>query len=307
MYTTDGTKAGTSEHTIGVDVNNLESSIAGGQFAQLGNELLIFDQATSMVGQPPTFKFLLTDDTTGGTTTFTIPGPPLPLTFNPGLFFSFGNLVLFSATDYGGSNSLWVSDGTAAGTKPLSIAGAAGDSLGFEPHDFTRFGGSVLFSGRDASHYSGLWITDGTAAGTHELTTNTSAGNITVVAGKAFFVDGVSFFGDLWVTDGTAAGTRELSAVGGTLTAFGDEVLDSGGPEQVDLFVSDGTPAGTTQLTWTGSSAERFVALGNKVLFEASDASHKLGLWVTDGTSAGTVEISVPNAYFNGIFSGVNF
>lgn len=165
----------------------------------------------------------------------------------------------------------------------------------------------MLFSGRDASHYSGLWITDGTAAGTHELTTNTSAGNITVVAGKAFFVDGVSFFGDLWVTDGTAAGTRELSAVGGTLTAFGDEVLDSGGPEQVDLFVSDGTPAGTTQLTWTGSSAERFVALGNKVLFEASDASRKLGLWVTDGTSAGTVEISVPNAYFNGIFSGVNF
>jgi ELWxxDGT repeat protein len=151
----------------------------------------------------------------------------LPLAFNPGPFFSFGNLVLFSAADYSGSTSLWVSDGTAAGTKPLSIAGAAGDSLGFEPHDFTRFGGSVLFSGRDVNHDSGLWITDGTAAGTDELTAVLSAGNITVVGGKAFFVDGVSFFGDLWVTDGTAAGTQELSAVGGTLTAFGSKVLDS--------------------------------------------------------------------------------
>jgi hypothetical protein len=80
-----------------------------------------------------------------------------------------------------------------------------------------------------------------------------------------------------------------------------------GVPEQIDLFVSDGTPAGTTQLIWTGSSAERFVTLGNKVLFEASNTSNKPGLWVTDGTSAGTMEISVPNAYFNGIFSGVNF
>jgi ELWxxDGT repeat protein len=126
LYTTDGTTAGTSEHTLAVDVNNLENSIGGGQLAQVGNKLLIFDQAISVVGQPPTVKFLLTDGTAAGTTTFTIPGPPLPLGFNPGPFFSFGNLILFSATDYGGSTSLWVSDGTAAGTKPLSIAGAAG-------------------------------------------------------------------------------------------------------------------------------------------------------------------------------------
>ena len=310
FYVTDGSVAGTTTFSVTTDANNIGLSLAAGLAGQVGNKFLIYDQSTSEVGLPPTVEFLVTDGTDSGTTTFTVAGPPYPLPFNPGPFFSFGNLVLFSATDYSGNDSLWVSNGTSAGTKPLAVKGAGTGTFpsgGLSPRDFTAFGDKVLFSGIDINRYAGLWITDGTAAGTYELTKNTSAGNITVVDGKAFFVDGSGFFGDLWVTDGTAAGTTELKAVGGTLTAFGNKVLDAGGPEIADLFVSDGTASGTQALKWTGEVAERFVALGNKVLFEAEDTADHLGLWVTDGTSAGTFEITEPNEYIFGFFNEVNF
>ncbi len=63
----------------------------------------------------------------------------------------------------------------------------------------------------------------------------------------------------------------------------------------------------THELSWQGQALGEFVALGNKVLFEAEDTSHKLGLWVTDGTSAGTSEITSSSFYFPGVFDEVSF
>jgi hypothetical protein len=189
IYTTDGTATGTTEATVGIDVNNLVLSLAAGEAAQFGNEFLIFDQAVSVTGQAPTVEFLVTNGTSAGTTTFTIPGPPLPLPFDPGPFFSFGDLVLFSATGYNGLNSLWISNGTAAGTKPLSVTGTGTGALGFGPTDFTLFGDKVLFSGRDAGGDWALWITDATSTGTRELTSgDINPEDITVIGGIALFV-----------------------------------------------------------------------------------------------------------------------
>jgi ELWxxDGT repeat protein len=191
--------------------------------------VLLLDNVISATGQPPTVEFLVTDGTNAGTMTFTIPGPPPPLNFNPGPFKSFGNLVLFSATDYSGLTSLWVSDGTGTGTKPLSVSGAntTPSNGGLHPIDLTVLGNKVLFNGSDNAGFEGLWVTDGTAAGTHELVQSQRIGvsgpvsldpqDITIAGGKAFFSGG---FSSLWVTDGTAAGTQELF-VSGTLNSQG--------------------------------------------------------------------------------------
>ena len=115
------------------------------------------------------------------------------------------------------------------------------------------------------------------------------------------------------MTDGTVAGTKELVVSGGVgnspedLTAFGNKVIFAGAGIGTDLLVSNGTSSGSYALTWTGSYPRGFTVLGNKVLFEAEDASNKLGLWVTDGTSAGTSEITSSNFYFPGVFNEVSF
>ena len=75
--------------------------------------------------------------------------------------------MLFNGYDASGHDNLWVTNGTAAGTSELSVAGA--DSSGLTPRDLTAFGSEVLFNGYDASGHENLWVTNGTAAGTSEV------------------------------------------------------------------------------------------------------------------------------------------
>jgi ELWxxDGT repeat protein len=74
-------------------------------------------------------------------------------------------LAVFAGTSF--NTNLWVTDGTAAGTSELSVAGAA--SSGLDPAGLTLHGNEVQFTGVASSVNSGLWVTDGTAAGTSEL------------------------------------------------------------------------------------------------------------------------------------------
>src|ERR1700693_5770768 len=76
------------------------------------------------------------------------------------------NLVLFEGLDAGGYDNLWVTNGTAAGTSELSVAGTFSTLY---PTDLTVFGGKVLFGGYDANNEYNLWVTNGTGAGTSEL------------------------------------------------------------------------------------------------------------------------------------------
>jgi len=117
----------------------------------------------------------ITDGTSGGTSELTVAGA-----FPSGGLFSgiepdftvLGSKVLFAAEDTSGHETLWVTDGTSAGTSELNIPGAYSLGLfygGFSP-DFAAIGSKVLFAGFDAAHHRNLWITDGTAAGTQEVT-----------------------------------------------------------------------------------------------------------------------------------------
>src|SRR5438309_248318 len=177
--------------------------------------------------------------------------------FTPG-FTVLGNRVLFEGDDASGAASLWVTDGTSAGSSELGVAGANAGGLfslnffpsGFSP-GFTVLGTRALFEGYDASGVDGLWVTDGTSAGTSELAvagsfagglfSDISAPDLTVFAGKALFV-GEDTSGDisLWSTDATGAGTSELTVAGSNpnglffnvtapdFTVLGNKVLFAG-------------------------------------------------------------------------------
>ena len=236
--------------------------------------------------------------------------------------------MLFDGVDSSGHDNLWVTNGTAAGTSELNVAGASLSGLfsgGFEP-EFTVLGSKGLFRATDSSGNINLWVTDSTAAGTSELSVAgaSSSGlfpfDFTVFGRKVLF-DGIDSSGNrsLWVTDGTAAGTSELRVAGASssgffpseFTVFGTKVLfdgtDSSGNSS--LWVTDGTAAGTSELSAAGASSSGFdpgifTVFGREVLFHGFDSSGDDNLWVTDGTAAGTSELSVAGASATGLAPG---
>jgi ELWxxDGT repeat protein len=85
-----------------------------------------------------------------------------------------GGKLFFSADDGFHGRELWVSDGTAAGTRLVRDVnthlqpGLFGDFVPADsnPADLTAFAGKLYFAADDGSHGAELWASDGTAAGT---------------------------------------------------------------------------------------------------------------------------------------------
>jgi|HubBroStandDraft_1064217.scaffolds.fasta_scaffold00135_14 hypothetical protein len=320
VFFTDGTQAGTSHISVpetGADI------LASNASAEIGGKVLMLQSFNSEVGQPVTLGFVLTDGTEAGTSTFTAPGPPLPFEFSYGPMVGIGNKALFNGTDLGGKQSLWVSDGTTAGTMPLAISGAATDGL--DPTTLTALGTKALFTAIDSSGHQNLWVTDGTVAGTIEIPQDVAdpgfpdetvfVANLTVAGNQGFFTNLGS---GLFVTNGTVAGTQQITVPGlppnsnasiSSIVPRGNGVVAFGNDNNFNnaIFVSDGTSAGSSEFTWSGNTPQGFTVLGNKILFEATDSQDIKGLWITDGTAAGTEEIEIPNAYSLGVFFDIPF
>ncbi len=175
-------------------------------------------------------------------------------------------LTVFSAYDTVNGRALWVTDGTATGTRLLT--------------DLTPYAGNF--------EYLGEWGLVGDPA---------------AATGQPRLVFGQAFSSNLWATNGTSGQTGiifDFSTVGGygqprEFTALGDGrlVFTANSSLGRELWVTDGTAAGTSLLRdiragVTSSNPEGFKALGDgRLLFQASN---NLGreLWVTDGTTAGT-------------------
>jgi autotransporter passenger strand-loop-strand repeat protein/ELWxxDGT repeat protein len=270
----------------------------------------------------------VTDGTAAGTSELSVAGAYLS-GVNPSYLTAFGNKVLFRGQDANesstaannGHGTLWVTNGTAAGTSELSVAGAR--STTFDPSYLTVFGSEVLFEGYDISGNHGLWVTNGTAAGTSELSVAGAssvglAPSYFTVFGSEVLFEGFGNDGyNIWVTNGTAAGTSELAGVsdaysGGLLSGIyppyfavlNGVALFSGydASGKNGLWVTNGTAAGTSELSVTASSLGLqpmdLIAFGSEVLFHGYDANDRYGLWVTNGTAAGTSELSVAGLVF---------
>ena len=200
------------------------------------------------------------------------------------------------ATTTPSATTLWVTDGSAAGT--VKVASWSHSTPG--P---IVVGSKLLFMTSDANGVVGLSVTDGTVAGTLQLiaanVADMRAGPTGTAVVTTYDGNGNAAY---YLTDGTAANTHQLATTGLSNFGFYDTATASAG-----LFFSADTPTVSgvacvlsasgviTQLS-TGSDfgASGFYASSSGVLFHTNttgvDANGNTiqDTWITDGTQAGT-------------------
>lgn len=227
-------------------------------------------------------------------------------------------LVNVQGKDY---DTLWVSDGTPAGstalTAPYDESGVEWLTPGQPVGDVYVVPVTTLDDGME------LWVTDGTAAGTTLLKDiepgpeSSYPDDLTVHGGRVFFRATTAAHGaELWTTDGTSAGTtrladlnpgpdsstpEEFTVVGNWLYFAAEHATDGLELWRVD---TDGDVEYVTDLNPgpDGSNLSHLTAVGDRVFFRARlDVGTEL--YVSDGTPGGTMLVkdidpvygSVPN------------
>lgn len=211
---------------------------------------------------------------------------------------SLGNVAVFAAQEDVHGTELWITDGTAAGTRVLSDIRPGVE--GSWPSDFTRSGNLVFFLADDGVLGRELWRTDGTVVGTFMIG-ELVPGRFGVggLAQMASVPGGLVFpFGSsLWFTDGSGGMLVQGVTVPATASSFaplGGRILFQVGS---DLWATDGPAAGTRllrsfqglMLLRRGRQAyDAPVELAGRLLFLASDGVTGFEPWTSDGTPAGT-------------------
>ena len=233
------------------------------------------------------------------------------------------------------ASTIWVTDGTPAGTIPLSPDILFANGLG----SLAFLDGHYIFSGNTVALGTELYTTDGTPGGTilvKDINPNAPGSlprPLTIWNGFIYFTAETALEGEeLWRTNGTPAGTtlvkdinpgvpgssidREVAVLGGFLYFTAETAL-----EGRELWRTDGTLGGTTLVKDIvqgigGSNYPDKYELnssGTYLLFMARTPASGVELWRSDGTAAGTVLLKDINAgadssnarffsFFNNIF-----
>jgi probable HAF family extracellular repeat protein/ELWxxDGT repeat protein len=283
LWISDGTVTGTHAVTgiTGASLNNFEPQ----NLTVFNNEVLF--GAYDATGH---YNLWVTDGTASGTHELSGISGASSQGLNPSWFTPFNGVVLFTGTDArnGTPDELWLTDGTAAGTR--EITGVSGEShYGLGPQFLTVFKDQVFFDGFDAAGIEGLWRTDGTAAGTYELTGIAGAyaggllagrGNFAVLGDKLLF-EGRNASGNfgLWETDGTAAGTHELTDISG---ACASGLGASGWLGLTPVNIADVHALPVTVIEAFGST--KLFQIGNYYFLYAADGSSAPLLKYANGT-----------------------
>jgi ELWxxDGT repeat protein len=221
------------------------------------------------------------------------------------------NGTLFFDANGPTGGGLWKSDGTEAGTVPVSSVGGSG---------LTNVNGTLFFTS-SAVQGNELWKSDGTAAGTTLVKDIYPGGQFDSYLGIFFpnssdpraltNVNGTLYFTatdgghgwELWKSDGTAAGTVMVSDITAGGFAYNTDITNVNGTvyfragdgiNGYELWKSDGTASGTAMVKdinpGSGSSYPNSLTNVNGTLyFRAYDGIKGLELWKSDGTTAGTV------------------
>ncbi len=200
--------------------------------------------------------------------------------------------------------SLYVSDGTAAGTTAIASSSQVKvtDSFSAKPG---RLGNTLLFGGTTTTTGDELWKTDGTSAGTvfvKELSPGAKGGTAPEAffnLGNALFFRGVTATGtSLFRSEGTAATTNARLPFPASewSVSFGASAwyLGTDAAAGAEPWVTDGSVAGTHRFAdlvpgASGSSPFRFTPTGSRLFFLAlRPPLVGAQLFVSDGTVAGT-------------------
>jgi ELWxxDGT repeat protein len=262
LYVSDGTAAGTRQVSgVGDPILELPETASVGT---AGGKLYF---VTGFLDYSSYESQLWFSDGTTGPGTRRVNGSPATDWENPiSILPTSGQRLYFYA-----DGQLWRTNGTAAGTKALTTAGA----LISAPTE------SVMLSSRLYFNGGGLWKTDGSPSGTKKI----SAGEVswlTSVGGSLYFTRA----DHLWRSDGTSAGTTDLGQYGiygpSSLIAVGSELcFVAVGNSGWALWESDGSAAGTYQVrSFVGTPGElQQAAIGSRMYFAANDGVKSTELW----------------------------
>ena len=199
---------------------------------------------------------------------------------------------------------LWVTDGTASGTRLLRVFAARDEYSWIQMIGSVR--GRAYFTASDSSG-TRLWASDGTMEGTVALTPPGLAvrpgydvygvATTTILGGRVLFAACPAATGcEPWTSDGTPVGTRPLGdLVPGAAESGPSRPLAVG--ERAfflaagALWSTDGTAAGTTLVQAFGrvASLRELTRVGGGVFFLRDRRGTEL--WHSDGTPAGTVRV----------------
>src|SRR3954451_16419261 len=262
-------------------------------FIQAGSRLLF-----STLGYGDEGILWSTDGTAAGTGMVSSSLCPVGCTgIHPG--GSVGNVALLAPRADTASFRLWRSDGTPAGTYPLTgRLDVLSDGVRIAP-------GFLLFGGFDATGCK-LWRSDGTVEGTGIVKDVSYPRHLTVWRGRLYFLADSPSGSGLWSTDGTAAGTRfvapataDFEREENVLLATPSRLFSTSLESTDQLWTTDGTAAGTRLVRqfpalhcpypeYCPASFLSFLQpVGDAVYFPASDGTQDQ-LWTSDGTAAGT-------------------
>jgi ELWxxDGT repeat protein len=239
LWRSDGTSAGTFALGAIADPNGQPPAVA-----QLGSAVYFFGND----GANGEALFASTD---GGTPQRVLDVNSNPNSNAPDKFLGVVDSHLWM--DIG--NTLWVTDGTASGTKPLSDGEASPDLT--SPQAPIVLNGKTYVSAVDSDGTATLWMTDGTSV--------TPINNPSVVDGG-----------------------------GGGAVLAGDRLVFVTGNQTSTppILAWDGLSASSTTISNLGLVAVLHPVLGgNGLSFEGFDPARGSGISYTDGTPAGTFEI----------------
>lgn len=206
---------------------------------------------------------------------------------------------------FANKDTVWMSDGTSAGTVPVKVLPPG------KVHSFVEFNGKTYFNGPTSDGSYELWVTDGTESGTELVKDVNPSGSGCIYIFQAF-KNKLYFLGDdgvngqeLWFTDGTTAGTAMVKDINPGIAnglegwahseVFNDRLYFSAddGLNGEELWATDGSQSGTVlvkDIHPSGSSMPgTFAIVDSKLYFTAADNANGKELWVTDGTGGGTV------------------
>jgi len=323
LYHSDGTVAGTQRLFSAAKRSDRPQSRSG--FVPVGSGRWVFSASGGPEGSG---ELWVTDGTEAGSHFVTklqdyVPSSPEEDTHSrlgmKGLFFGFAE----DSTNFGDPSDLWITDGTADGTRILATIPSGFPSFLQGVHEDR----SVFIIGRHQQASVDLWSTDGTEEGTESFT-------LTALGGAPFYFSASARLGtgwvflvrpdgaveestcDLWFTDGSETGTQpvvnlnELIEVppGGeipywncpsNLVSTGDRVFFSFNDpvDGTELWVSDGTRNGTRKISDLAPDGERssvraLMAWNGGVAFRGEGPSGPATLYFSDGTLEGTRPIS---------------
>jgi ELWxxDGT repeat protein len=276
IWQSDGTAAGTQLVMQVPDTFESGRSIIGPSLQSLGGNLF-FLTIDGHTGDNQNFTLWKADGVTAPVPVQQFPqwnGGPAEcedFVWNGALYWG-----QFGADD---SITLWQSDGTVAGTAPLTVLPQTNPAppAGTTSHILQIWGtgSSPLFLYDEISNQ--FWSSDGTAAGTQEAGVFSQSlqqlGGLQVVGSETYFSE---FTGPLVATPDIIAGGLQPDPL-----SYNRE-----------LWVSDGTAAGTREvatLPGMGGSAGEMANANGLVYFAAGDPAHGVELWQSDGTAAGTM------------------